>query len=348
MLVFGAGNDGPAPNTSMSPANNAGVLSVGALNADRSVAERSSRGPSGCGGGAFPSLYAPGVNLPALDRIAAATGSAALADGTSFATAAVSGALAVLRSANPTASRAEIEALLLATAQRGATDVSAAPTAKQALAQDLNWPSLGAALAAAKVPGAAAAPPAVLRWSRSVEPGKPAQISPDSLRGVLPWSAKVSSIRPAALPATGRLESQSGLFARLFGRSTEWSYEPDAAHPLPVRFEVETSEGPTLIVEFVPQAPAAATAQSRPRQSVQTAVNRSVHVPLSAELLQAPVDALRLTPPRRGGKVKRLADGQVEYTPPVNFVGTDQFTYSVRTAANEDATTIVVVQVVRQ
>ena len=44
-VVFAAGNDGPAANTSMSPANNPGVLAVGALSADGTVADQSGRGP---------------------------------------------------------------------------------------------------------------------------------------------------------------------------------------------------------------------------------------------------------------------------------------------------------------
>ncbi len=342
-VVFAAGNDGPASSTSMSPANNPGVLSVGALDADRGIAARSSRGPSGCGGGAFPSIYAPGANLPALDRVAAVTGSAALADGTSFAAAAVSGALAVLRSAAPHASRSEIESQLMRTAQHADAAAGTPP------APAPHWPSLGAALAAANpvLGGNPSAP--VLRWAPLVEAGKPVQISSESLRNVLPWSLHAAAIRPMTRPESGRLESKTSGLAWLLGRSTAWSYEPDALQPQPMRFEIETREGPELVLLLDPQAPAAITLQPRPRQSVQTALNHSVQVPLTPELQQAPAETLRLTTPLRGGKVKRLADGQVEYTPPVNFVGTDQFTYSLRAAAGSASVpTTVMVQVVQQ
>lgn len=341
-VVFAAGNDGPAANTSMSPANNPGVLAVGALNPDRSIADRSSRGPSGCGGRPFPSLYAPGVNLPALDRIAASIGGAALADGTSFAAAAVSGALALLRSARPEAGMAEIEALLLNSAQHDSTGAAGGAPA-------VRWPNLNAALAAMNLPAAGGTPNApVLRWSPLVEAGKPLEVSPDGLRGVLPWSLQVRAIRPLAQPATGRLESQGSGWQWLLGRSTAWTYTPDAAHPEAVRFEVSTLEGGELVLELVPQPPATVTAPLRPRQAVQTLSNRSVQVRLAGALSDAPADQVRLSSPLRGGKLKRLPDGLVEYTPPANFVGTDQFTYSLRGAIGADnQPTTVMVQVLR-
>ncbi len=340
-VVFAAGNDGPLPGTSMSPANNPGVLSVGALNADRSVAQRSSRGPSGCGGGAFPSVHAPGVNLPALDRIAAATGSAAVADGTSFAAAAVSGALAVLRSAAPQASRADIEALLLDPAPR-------AVDAADADVQAVRSPSLRASLASLPLVPASASASApttapVLRWSPSLEAGRPVVISTDTLRSVLPWSVQAASIRPVAQPATGALESQAGVFAWLLGRTASWHYVPDPVHPAPVRFNVRTNEGRELVVELAPRPAALSTASSQPRQLVQTEANRSVSFRIDGSLGDAP--ALRLTTPLRGGKVKHLGNGRIEYTPPANFVGTDQFTYA---SAGASAVTTVMVQVLPQ
>jgi serine protease AprX len=342
-VVFAAGNDGPLPGTSMSPANNPGVLSVGALNADRSVAQRSSRGPSGCGGGPFPSLHAPGVNLPALDRIAAATGSAAVADGTSFAAAAVSGALAVLRSAAPLLSRAEVEALLLKHTLRDSSPADGpihSPSLRHSLA------ALGAASAAGSAPASSA--PAALRWNPGVEAGQAIPISADALSGALPWSLRAASIELVAPPVSGTFESQVGGLARLFGAAPLWHYTPDAAKPAPLRLKVRADDGRELLVEVAPQyAQATATRAPRQRQSVQTAANRSVEVALAAELRAA--TGLRLTTPLRGGRVKNLGDGRIEYTPPMNFVGTDQFTVASAGALGADApVTTVLVQVLPQ
>lgn len=342
-VVFAAGNDGPLPGTSMSPANNPGVLSVGALNADRSVAQRSSRGPSGCGGGAFPSLHAPGVNLPALDRIAAATGSTAVADGTSFAAAAVSGALAVLRSAAPHSSRAEIEALLLKHTLRDSRTADGpihSPSLRHSLA------GLGAASALGSAPASPA--PAALRWNPGVEAGRAIPISADALSGALPWSLRVASIELVAPPASGTFESQIGGLARLFGAAPHWHYTPDAAKPAPLRLKVRADDGRELLVEVAPQyAQATATLAARQRQSVQTAANRSVEVALGEDLRGA--TGLRVTTPLRGGRVKNLGDGRIEYTPPMNFVGTDQFTVASAGALGADApVTTVLVQVLSQ
>jgi subtilisin family serine protease len=70
-VVFAAGNDGPNDNTSLSPANNPGVISVGALQGNGEASRRSSRGPSACGNAAYPTLWTAGENLPALDRLQA-------------------------------------------------------------------------------------------------------------------------------------------------------------------------------------------------------------------------------------------------------------------------------------
>jgi serine protease AprX len=342
-VVFAAGNDGPSPNTSMSPANNPGVLSVGALDAQRHVADRSSRGPSACGGGAFPSAYAPGVNLPALDRVAAATGSAALADGTSFASAAVSGALAVLRSASPQASAADIEALLLNTARREAQHA-------QTAASPVLSPSLTAALDGPKLtrPQTLGAPP-VLRWAPQLEAGKRLEISPETLRAVLPWSLSAKSIRPQVEPAGGQLQTESGAVARWFANVTHWTYAPDGAHPATLRFDVATHQGRDLVVELSPRAPAATAPAVPRRQTVRTELNRSVQLDLAAEVRDVQTDQLRLTTPLRGGRVKHLQDGKIEYTPPPDWVGTDQFTYALRSAGDKPApVTIVIVRVVRQ
>jgi putative copper export protein/methionine-rich copper-binding protein CopC len=95
--VFAAGNAGPGSSTSRSPANNPGALSVGAVDGSDVVASFSSRGPSACSGVAFPSVTAPGVAIPTVDRF----GFGVTQNGTSMAAPQVAGALALLLSAFP-------------------------------------------------------------------------------------------------------------------------------------------------------------------------------------------------------------------------------------------------------
>jgi serine protease AprX len=118
-VVFAAGNDGPFEGTSNSPGNNPGVLSVGAVGRDLLVARQSSRGPSSCGGGVYPSVVAPGVAIGTTDLSYGGIPSYTMASGTSMAAPHVAGVLALLAGAFPAASVSELEAALL----RGAQDV---------------------------------------------------------------------------------------------------------------------------------------------------------------------------------------------------------------------------------
>jgi bacillopeptidase F len=109
-IAFAAGNDGPAPLTSLSPANNPPGFSTGAVDAAQAIASFSSRGPSACDGMVYPKLVAPGVNINTADLSFGGLPLYATVSGTSFAVPHAAGAMALLAGAFPKASPACIAA----------------------------------------------------------------------------------------------------------------------------------------------------------------------------------------------------------------------------------------------
>lgn len=119
-VVFAGGNMGPAPATSVSPANNAGVTSVGAVDGTGRVSDFSSRGPSACDGSLFPKVSAPGDGVLTTDLSFGGGANYVLVAGTSFAAPHVSGVLALLKGAQPLATAADLELAV----QNGAHDAA--------------------------------------------------------------------------------------------------------------------------------------------------------------------------------------------------------------------------------
>jgi subtilisin family serine protease len=119
-VVFSAGNRGAlGPGSSTSPANNPEGFATGAVDETLSIAPFSSRGPSACDGSLFPEIAAPGAGIVTSDLSNGGnpTVSVPPVSGTSFAAPHVSGAMALLLSAFPDASVAQLEWSLLETAQ---------------------------------------------------------------------------------------------------------------------------------------------------------------------------------------------------------------------------------------
>lgn len=116
-VVCAAGNSGPAPATSVSPANYPESLAVGAVAQDRLIDFSSSRGPSP-GGGRFPQLVAPGVDIRTSDLTFGGSIPQPYTQclGTSFAAPHVAGAMALLLSACPQASPGKLEDALVRSA----------------------------------------------------------------------------------------------------------------------------------------------------------------------------------------------------------------------------------------
>ncbi len=121
-VVFPAGNGGPGPSTGDSPAQLKGifpgaaaVFSVAALTPSGGVHTQSSRGPSRCGSSAFPTLAAPGTDLPA----ASSGGPTAYVrgQGTSLSAGLIGGAAALLLQAAPETDPDTLERVLVRSAR---------------------------------------------------------------------------------------------------------------------------------------------------------------------------------------------------------------------------------------
>lgn len=116
-VVYSAGNSGPYSYSSMSPANNTGSLAAGAVDQDMVIGDFSSRGPSACDGGIYPQLSAPGVSVLTADlTFGFLDKNTTYMTGTSYASAHVAGALALLQSAFPQTTVQDRELALIQTA----------------------------------------------------------------------------------------------------------------------------------------------------------------------------------------------------------------------------------------
>lgn len=116
-VVFSGANYGPGPGTSASPANNANVVSAGAIDANEAIALYSSRGPSACDGGVYPHVVAPGDSVLTTDLSFGGSPLYTLVSGTSYATAHVAGVMALLRGAVPGATGEAVETAVIASAR---------------------------------------------------------------------------------------------------------------------------------------------------------------------------------------------------------------------------------------
>ncbi len=113
VTIFAAGNEGPNPSTVRSPADRGTTptnsLAVGAVDANKVIANFSSRGPSNCSGAIKPDLAAPGVMI----RSSFKDGGYVFMSGTSMAAPYVAGLVALGREVAPNATVDEIKQALL-------------------------------------------------------------------------------------------------------------------------------------------------------------------------------------------------------------------------------------------
>lgn len=116
-VTFAAGNDGPAPLTSLSPGNNPAGFATGAVDPQLTVASFSSRGQSACDGAIFPKLSAPGLDVSVADLSFGGMPLYTVVSGTSYAAPHTAGVMALLVGAFPNAGVGEIESALMQSAQ---------------------------------------------------------------------------------------------------------------------------------------------------------------------------------------------------------------------------------------
>ena len=115
-VVFAAGNTGPGGATSISPANNSGAIAVGAVDDLNVIDPTSARGPSTCDARVYPDVVAPGDTIKTSDLSFGGFPFYVSATGTSFSAPHASGVLALLRSAFPNATLAQLKSALTGSA----------------------------------------------------------------------------------------------------------------------------------------------------------------------------------------------------------------------------------------
>ena len=123
-VVFSAGNAGPDPATSISPANDSNSFAVGSVDSGFTIASTSSRGPSACSNTVYPDSAAPGASVKTADLSFGGIFPNAFAyvSGTSFAAPHAAGVMALLLGADPSATVSELEQAL----RQSATDLGPA------------------------------------------------------------------------------------------------------------------------------------------------------------------------------------------------------------------------------
>jgi subtilisin family serine protease len=310
--VFAAGNYGPGAGTSVSPANYPESLAVGAVDGSGAVYYSSSRGPSACGGGQYPTLVAPGVDVWTTDLLSWYL----LATGTSVAAPHVSGVAALLAGAFPASGPDAIEAALEATA----ADLGPAgpdPDSGNGMVDAL---AAYQALAAAQ-----ASPPVAADDAFAVVAGTSATFSAP---GVLSNDAS-----PAGRPLSALLTAPPASGALTLRADGGFDYTPAAGFTGQDSFRYRAGDGALQSAEA---AVTLAVAAPVPPTAVKDAFSLAEDSLLSTaapgllanDLSPAgrPLSAVLESGPSSGALTLR-GDGSFDFRPALNFAGAVTFSY---------------------
>jgi len=319
-VTFAAGNDGPAPLTSVSPANNPQGFSAGAIDAALAIASFSSRGQSACDGTVYPKLVAPGVNINTADLSFGGLPLYAVVSGTSYAAPHAAGAMALLSGAFPSTDVAQLEAALTQSAYDlgvsgednsygyGLADVQAAYQVLLAGAGTGHAPDITSTPPTTATEGslyqyavtASDADSDALSYSLVVAP---AGMSIDALSGLISWMPGSEQAGPQAV--TARATDPGGLFdTQSFTVAVTGLNDPPVAQNdayTMIRRGTLNVTAPGLL----------GNDSDADTGDTLTAVNFGA-----------------LTP--TGGKLVRNGDGSFSYTPPLSFTGTKSFSYQAQ------------------
>ncbi|MDB5897815.1 MAG: hypothetical protein JWP41_1417 [Ramlibacter sp.] len=332
-VVFAGGNEGPAPGSSVSPANNANALSAGAVDSGLALLDASSRGPSGCDSSVYPSLVAPGVNVVTTDLSAGGMPMYASVSGTSFAAPHLSGALALLAGAFPAAPIEQLEAALTDSAQ-----ALGAPGADNDYGHGLGDALAAYNLLAAGGGGQQHAPAITSAPLTTATEGQtyryqvaasdadggslsfrldagPLGMVIDAASGVASWTPTLAQVGTNAVGV--RVTDASGLFA-----TQEFAVAVARRNtaPVSVNDSYATTVGSTLVVG-APGVLANDSDANADRLSASLAVSAS------------------------HGTVTLSADGSFRYVPVSGYAGTDSFSYRASDGQASGNTAIVSIKV---
>ena len=331
-VVFAAGNDGPAPLTSVSPANNVAGFSAGAVDSTNTIAGFSSRGQSACDGSIFPRTVAPGVNINTSDLSFGGMPLYAVVSGTSYAAPHTAGAMALLADAFPTASVAELEAAVI----QGALDLGVAGpdnsygnglvqarAAHDLLVVATNRPPLAANDSYAMIAGG------------MLSVAAPGVLGNDSDPEANPMTAVLASP-----PASGTLTlNADGGFAYTpvagFTGLASFTYQArDSVGALgntaTVTISVSANQPPAT-ADDAPAAPHRVAGVTYPAVIVNVLANDAdPDTAIDPTNAINPGSVFLTTMPNMGGWAAVNADGTISYRPKAGFAGTETFRYKVK------------------
>jgi VCBS repeat-containing protein len=342
-VVFAAGNSGPLPGTSVSPANNSVGYGAGAVDNNSTIASFSSRGPSACDGGLFPKLVAPGVNVNTADISSGGFLNYRTVNGTSFAAPHVAGGMALLMEAFPNIAVSALESAL--------TD-SATDLGTTGPDQDYGHGILHVLQAHAELAAAAGQKPVAVEDSYTMNEDATLSVP---VPGVLNNDTDPQNDALAAA-----LVSDVSHGTLTLNADGSFIYSPVPDYQGTDSFTYKASDGlhdsgvATVAITINPvndppaaanDGPYTATAGTTLNIPAPGLLNNDSDIDQDILTAQGPIQA------PANGSVTVNADGSFTYTPAPNFNGTDSFSYqandgqTIRNLSNVASVTVTVVSV---